>query len=154
MTGLLGNTGTVDVFGIMRLSKHACKHTHTHTNAHKHTHTNHKTSYRELTRSHGGFSRSTLCTSLLFIYFRGEETVCSVPTDWSTGRLINNWISIKKLWVGELGDVAVKDLTCCHGDKSNSDPRGEWYQELCFNSERFQGNQEPSEQHVHHRDLN
>ena len=39
MTGLLGNAATVDVFGIMRLSKHTRKHTHTQTHTHANTHT-------------------------------------------------------------------------------------------------------------------
>ena len=46
MTGLLGNAGTVDVFGIMRLSKHTRKHTHTHTTTDTHIHKSQDVSLR------------------------------------------------------------------------------------------------------------
>lgn len=46
-----------------------------------HMHTNHKTSHWELTRSHGGFSRSTLCTSL----FSGFQR-------WGDGLLRPHWL--------------------------------------------------------------
>lgn len=71
------------------------------TNTHTHRHTQITRRLTESWLDLTEVSRGRLCAQVCFLDFRGEETVCSVPTDWSTGRLINNWISIKKVWVGE-----------------------------------------------------
>lgn len=100
MTVFPSNQGTVDVFGIMGLSKN----THIHTRI-----TRRPTECWIVVISYGW-----LCACVLDC--RGEKTVCSVPTDWSTGQLINNRINLKI----ELGAVEVNDWSC-HGSQSNSD---------------------------------